>query len=72
MHWGGHRARDQAEWSPLYLTKSRPFDRPKSSKIAIKVINHYGDAVMKVLTAPRSVRHMRRCSEDCAAKESPR
>ena len=27
---------------------SRPFDKPKSGRIAIKVINHYGDEVMKV------------------------
>jgi hypothetical protein len=27
---------------------SRPFDRPASGKIAIKVINHYGDEVLKV------------------------
>jgi adenine-specific DNA-methyltransferase len=27
---------------------SRPFDKPKTGKIAIKVINHYGDEVLKV------------------------
>ncbi len=27
---------------------SRQFPRPQSSKVAIKVINHYGDEVMKV------------------------
>jgi hypothetical protein len=27
---------------------SRPFDKPKSRRIAIKVINHLGDEVMKV------------------------
>jgi len=35
-------------WATLYSTKSRPFDHPKSGKIAIKVINHYGDEVLKV------------------------
>jgi adenine-specific DNA-methyltransferase len=35
-------------WSALYSTRSRPFDPPKSGKIAVKVINHYGDEVMKV------------------------
>ena len=35
-------------WSSLYSTKSRPFDRPQKGKIAIKVINHYGDEVLKV------------------------
>jgi len=27
---------------------SRPFERPETGKIAIKVINHYGDEVLKV------------------------
>lgn len=46
---------DEAAWASLYSTKSRPFDPPKSGKIAIKVINHYGDEVLKVveLVAPR-------------------
>lgn len=39
---------DQAAWSSLYSTKSRPFPRPTTGKIAIKVINHYGDEVLKV------------------------
>jgi adenine-specific DNA-methyltransferase len=39
---------DEAAWSSLYATKSRPFDPPKAGKIAIKVINHYGDEVLKV------------------------
>jgi hypothetical protein len=29
-------------------TRSRPFPPPKSGKIAVKVINHYGDEVLKV------------------------
>jgi hypothetical protein len=28
--------------------QSRPFDRPETGKIAVKVINHYGDQVLKV------------------------
>jgi len=36
-------------WKELYSLKSRPFPRPKTGKIAIKVINHYGDEVMKVV-----------------------
>jgi hypothetical protein len=32
----------------LYSTVSRPFVRPASGKIAVKVINHYGDEVLKV------------------------
>ena len=39
---------DEAAWSLLYSTVSRPFDPPKTGKIAIKVINHYGDEVLKV------------------------
>ena len=39
---------DEAAWSSLYSTTSRPFDKPESGKIAVKVINHYGDEVLKV------------------------
>jgi hypothetical protein len=39
---------DEATWSELYSTTSRPFDPPETGKIAIKVINHYGDEVLKV------------------------
>lgn len=39
---------DEAAWSSLYSTTSRPFDIPESGKIAVKVINHYGDEVLKV------------------------
>ncbi len=36
-------------WDSLYSTKSRPFTKPSSGKIAVKVINHYGDEVMKIV-----------------------
>lgn len=36
-------------WDELYSTISRPFSKPKSGKIAVKVINHYGDEVMKII-----------------------
>ncbi len=39
---------DQEAWESLYSDTSRPFDKPKSSRIAVKVINHLGDEVMKV------------------------
>jgi adenine-specific DNA-methyltransferase len=39
---------DESAWSALYSTTSYPFDPPKSGKIAVKVINHYGDEVLKV------------------------
>ena len=41
---------DEDQWATLYSTKSYPFDAPKSGKIAVKVINHYGDEVLKVYT----------------------
>ncbi|MDD9987021.1 MAG: site-specific DNA-methyltransferase [Spirochaetaceae bacterium] len=35
-------------WETLHSDTSRPFDRPPSGRIAVKVINHLGDEVMKV------------------------
>ena len=42
---------DEAAWSELYSTISRPFPKPETGKIAVKVINHYGDEVLKVYEA---------------------
>ncbi len=39
---------DEESWASLYRTESRPFARPNTGKIAVKVINDYGDEVMKV------------------------
>jgi adenine-specific DNA-methyltransferase len=39
---------DEAAWRSLYSTRSRPFDSPETGKIAVKVINHYGDEVLQV------------------------
>jgi len=39
---------DEDAWSSLYGDTSRPFPRPKSGRIAVKVINHFGDEVMKI------------------------
>jgi len=39
---------DEAAWSALYATVSRPFDPPETGKIAVKVINHYGDEVLHI------------------------
>ena len=39
---------DQDAWETLNSDISRPFNKPKSGKIAVKVINHLGDEVMKV------------------------
>jgi adenine-specific DNA-methyltransferase len=38
-------------WATVNSTVSRPFPKPRSGKIAIKVINHYGDEVLKVVPA---------------------
>ncbi|WP_420208090.1 site-specific DNA-methyltransferase [Candidatus Electronema sp. JC] len=35
-------------WEMLKSDTSRPFEKPKSGRIAVKVINHLGDEVMKV------------------------
>jgi len=40
---------DQEAWDSLKRTVSRPFARPASGRIAVKVINHLGDEVMKVM-----------------------
>ena len=39
---------DREAWATLYSDTSRPFDRPSTHRIAVKVINHLGDEVMKV------------------------
>lgn len=39
---------DEAAWSALYATKSQSFSKPTTGKIAVKVINNYGDEVLKV------------------------
>lgn len=39
---------DEDAWTSLYSTVSRPFPVPDTGKIAVKVINHYGDEVLQV------------------------
>lgn len=39
-------------WASLNATTSRPFPRPASGRIAVKVINDYGDEVLKVYDVP--------------------
>ncbi|MEY4750158.1 MAG: hypothetical protein RIQ60_2372 [Pseudomonadota bacterium] len=39
---------DADAWATLNSDTSRPFDKPSSGRIAVKVINHLGDEVMKV------------------------
>lgn len=43
---------NQEAWESLHSDTSRPFDKPKSGRIAVKVINHLGDEVMKVFKIP--------------------
>jgi adenine-specific DNA-methyltransferase len=39
---------DPEAWATLNSDTSRPFHKPKNGRIAVKVINHLGDEVMKV------------------------
>jgi adenine-specific DNA-methyltransferase len=39
---------DEEAWESLHRTISRPFPRPETGRFAVKVINDYGDEVMKV------------------------
>ncbi len=41
---------DEEAWASLNKTESRPFPQPTTGKIAVKVINDYGDEVMKVFS----------------------
>jgi adenine-specific DNA-methyltransferase len=44
---------DPDAWASLYSTASRPFPLPASGRIAVKVINHYGDEVLQVYEVGR-------------------
>lgn len=39
---------NEEAWESLHSDTSRPFKKPKTARIAVKVINHLGDEVMKV------------------------
>ena len=39
---------NEEAWKSLYSTVSRPFPKPSTGRIAVKVINDYGDEVVKV------------------------
>lgn len=39
---------NEEAWASLHSDISRPFEKPESGRIAVKVINHLGDEVMKV------------------------
>ncbi len=42
---------DREAWESLHRDLSRPFPKPSTGRIAVKVINHLGDEVMKVFSA---------------------
>ena len=42
---------NEEAWATLHSDTSRPFPKPQSGRIAVKVINHLGDEVMKVFRA---------------------
>ena len=46
---------DAEAWATLHSDTSRPFDKPKKGRIAVKVINHLGDEVMKVFRVEREL-----------------
>ena len=43
---------DAEAWESLHSDTSRPFNKPASGRIAVKVINHLGDEVMKIFRVP--------------------
>ena len=40
---------DEAAWDQSYRTASRPFPAPATGRVAVKVINHFGGEVLKVV-----------------------
>ncbi|MYA81770.1 MAG: site-specific DNA-methyltransferase [Acidimicrobiales bacterium] len=43
---------DEDAWATLHSDTSRPFPAPETGHIAVKVVNHLGDEVMKVFRVP--------------------
>ncbi len=56
---------NQEAWETLHSDTSRAFDKPKSGRIAVKVINHLGDEVMKVFRVYLTTRGYSVCSRGC-------
>ena len=46
---------DEEAWNSLNRDTSRPFPKPASGRIAVKVINHLGDEVMKVFRVSQEI-----------------
>jgi adenine-specific DNA-methyltransferase len=47
---------NEEAWATLNSDTSRPFPKPASGRIAVKVINHLGDEVMKVFRVPQALK----------------
>ena len=48
---------DAEAWESLHSAVSRPFQKPTTGRIAVKVINHLGDEVMKVFPVSNRSQH---------------
>lgn len=60
-------------WEQIYSTTSRPFDPPARGKVAVKVINHYGDEVLKVYDLAKAMeRGYPAAGETLKAAEKPK
>ena len=57
---------DEDAWASLHSDLSRPFPAPETGHIAVKVINHLGDEVMKVFRVPAVASH-----ESSSATQNP-
>jgi adenine-specific DNA-methyltransferase len=40
---------DEATWASLQAARSRPFPKPASSRIAVKVVSHTGDEALRII-----------------------
>ena len=54
---------NEEAWASLHSDTSRPFPKPASGRIAVKVINHLGDEVMKVFRVPQALEGHRKTGE---------
>ena len=54
---------NEEAWASLHSDTSRPFPKPASGRIAVKVINHLGDEVMKVFRVPQALKDHRESGE---------
>ncbi len=57
---------NEEAWASLNSDTSRPFPKPASGRIAVKVINHLGDEVMKVFRVPQALKGRLEAGEQTA------